>query len=220
MSSRQIAIIDPAISQAELDCYNHLVLQSPLPLTYHLPAMFGLDSLRSATAQPLAGIVILGSASSVYDCNDWQKELEAWLLPHLQRGTPTLGLCYGHQLLAHVTGAKVDFAFSDQRKFLGWRDVTLAATALTGGSPVKGPLVVSHREVVTECPKGWKIVGHSPEVAVEAIAHERLPLWGIQAHAEATDAFLKNQNIPSADPGLFTLGHGIMKRFLELAKSC
>jgi GMP synthase-like glutamine amidotransferase len=214
----QISVIDPAVRVAELECFNHLARHSPLPLTYHLPAMFGLDSLRE-NPESLAGIVILGSASSVYDGEVWQKELEEWLKPQLERGVPTLGLCYGHQLLAHLYGAKIGFAFEDKRKLAGWRKMRLEPSPLAGPMPQEGCLLVSHREVVLDCPRGWRAVGKSPEVIFEALAHERLPLWTFQAHPEATPAFLRHQSIPTAAAGLFALGHRLVQAFLDYVKN-
>ena len=43
---RHIAIIDPGTRVPELDCFNQLTRRSPVPLTYHLPALFGVDSLH------------------------------------------------------------------------------------------------------------------------------------------------------------------------------
>ena len=40
-----IAVIDPGSRVAELDTFNVMSSLSPLPLSYHLPALFGMDSL-------------------------------------------------------------------------------------------------------------------------------------------------------------------------------
>ena len=52
---RPVAVIDPAVRVPELDCFNRMSRRSRLPLTHHLPALFGLDSLRRAEAD-LRGI--------------------------------------------------------------------------------------------------------------------------------------------------------------------
>ena len=75
---RSIVVLDPAMNIPETDCFNQLVSQSTLPLTYHLPKLAGLGSL-GRVAKP-AGIIVLGSASSVNDGFPWQKEMGEWLL--------------------------------------------------------------------------------------------------------------------------------------------
>lgn len=208
-----VAIIDPAVHTAETDCFNQLVKQSALPLTYHLPKIGGMASLENLDSEPV-GIVVLGSASSVNDGEAWQMAMNEWLMPRMQSGIPTLGLCYGHQLIAHLFGGRVDFLFEDQRKHVGFRMVSLKANRLWGDKPLEGALVVSHKEAVLTCPPDFDVVGISPEVAVDAIAHRTLPIWGFQSHPESTSSFLKSHGIPEALPKL-TFGHGLMKSFLE-----
>ena len=110
---KTIAVIDPAAGTPELDAFNALAQRSsalPVAFTYHLPALFGMGSLAQLEARAqLAGVVVFGSAASVHDGAPWQRELNAWLLPRLQSdaGTPVLGLCYGHQLIAHLLGGEV-----------------------------------------------------------------------------------------------------------------
>src|SRR4051812_29407875 len=101
--SRHIAVIDPAVSRAELDCFNRLARVSPLPLNYYLPALYGLETF---TENELAGFILLGSASSPTEKSPWQNKLAARLQPLLARGLPALGLCFGHQFLAHLAGAR------------------------------------------------------------------------------------------------------------------
>src|SRR5437870_2024958 len=98
MRPRHVMVIDPAIRVAELDCFNRMALASPVPLTYHLPALHGMASIRHDEAGAI-GIVILGSGCSVNDAYPWQQHLVEWLLPRLEQGVPTLGLCFGHQLI-------------------------------------------------------------------------------------------------------------------------
>jgi GMP synthase (glutamine-hydrolysing) len=186
---------------------------SPIPLTYHLPAIEGLDSLY-AVESDVAGVVMFGSGASVHDRLAWQDALSAWLKPRADRGLPVLGLCYGHQLLAHLFGGEIDFLFEDHRKLRGYRDVTLVENRLWGAER-SGPLVVSHREAVVGCPEGFDVVGCTQITQIEAIAHRELPLWGLQAHPEATAEFLTNNEMPIApDAEAFAFGHAIVDAFL------
>lgn len=213
-SGRHVCVLDPAVRTPELDCFNRIALHSPLPATYHLPALHGMDSVKRREPG-LAGIIILGSASSVHESRPWQKELVDWLLPRLEAKVPTLGLCFGHQLIAHCFGAMVDTLYTDNRKLTGLREVALSACPLWGDRPLSGRLVVSHREAVVGCPSGFRVVGQSPEVSVEALAHERLPIWTFQAHPEATQAFALRQGISLAGESDLAFGHSIVQAFLD-----
>ncbi|MCA9569901.1 MAG: hypothetical protein KC656_18780 [Myxococcales bacterium] len=204
-----LAVLDPGTRIPELDSFNRIARNSPITATYHLPAQQGMASLR---AQPdVAGVVILGSGASVNDGEPWQIEMNAWLREHLG-SVPMLGLCYGHQLLAHLLGGEVGFLFDDHEKLKGLREVPLLATDLWQDQTT--PMVVSHREHVLRTPPGCVALGSTVHVPVEAFKHAELPLWGLQAHPEATPAFTTNNSIPfDADPSVLAGGHAIVDAF-------
>jgi GMP synthase-like glutamine amidotransferase len=208
-----LAVIDPGTRVPELDCFNRMSRRSRLPLTYHLPALFGLDSLRRVE-DGVVGVVVLGSGASVNDPLDWQEALVDWLGPRVLAGVPTLGLCYGHQLLARLGGGAVGFLHTDHHKEKGAREVALRGSRLWADRAV--PLVVTHREAVTVTPPGWRVVASSAACAVEVMEHERLPVWSVQAHPEATPAFLRNNDVPWPLPEEeLRHGHALVDTFLD-----
>lgn len=217
-SQAHIVVIDPAMNTAELECFNRMARRSPLPLTYHLPAMRGLQSLRSEAMESAKGLVILGSASSVHDRLPWQPELEAWLMPHLERGLPTLGICYGHQMLATMFGGRVDYVFPDKKKHLGFRQVSLTRDAGPWSAGATGPLCVSHRETVVEVPREFEIFATSAEIGPDGLRHTRLPIFTFQPHPEATPEFLQGRGVaPPADGTVFGFGNRLVDAFLDFA---
>ena len=58
-------------------------------------------------AEP-SGIVVTGSPALVTDREPWSERTAAWLRQVVEAGTPLLGICYGHQLLAHALGGRVE----------------------------------------------------------------------------------------------------------------
>jgi GMP synthase (glutamine-hydrolysing) len=212
-----IVVIDPAMNVAEVECFNRMVLRSPLPLTYHLPAMRGVQSLRAEPMEAVRGIVILGSASSVHDRHPWQLELEAWLRPHLERGLPTLGICYGHQMLATMFGGRVDYVFPDKKKHVGFRQLTLTRAAGPWAAGMQGPVCVSHRETVVEVPRDFEVFATSAEIATDGLRHTQLPIFTFQPHPEATPEFLQGRNMAPPADGTLTFGHGLVDTFLAFA---
>lgn len=213
---RHIAVLDPAVKTAELDCFNNIAKMSPLAMTYHLPALMGMDSVY-LDENNIVGIMILGSGSSVFfDELPWQKPMNEWLMKKMLAGVPTIGFCYGHQLIGHLFGGKIDYLAADQHKELGFREVVIEKSTIWG-APRKGNLVVSHREILTTCPKEFDILAHSPLVAIDGIKHKKLPIYGFQPHPEATRGFCKNAGLvdDTYGPHNFTFGHELVKAFCE-----
>ncbi len=212
-----VAIIDPCLKTAELDTFNQLARRSPLTLTYHLPGLFGTDSLRRSESSML-GMVMLGSSSSVYDNFPWQKELSDWILPKMKAGVPTFGICFGHQLIGHLFGAKVGFVTPAKDKLQGFRQISVEGVAPWMKLAAKGPVFVSHREMVLECPKGFRVSAKSPECAVDGLVHETLPIYSLQAHPEATPGLLHNLKYHGPE-GDLSYGHSLIDAFIQtLAK--
>jgi len=69
----------------------------------HDPRTGGQLPARNA----LSGIIITGSHSMVTDRHDWSERLAGWLPAVVTEEIPLLGICYGHQLLAHAMGGTV-----------------------------------------------------------------------------------------------------------------
>lgn len=211
-----IAVIDPAMRVPELDCFNRMSRQSRVPLTYHLPALFGNHSLDTAGAE-LRGVVVLGSGASVNEDHVWLDELRTWLRPRMEAGIPMLGLCFGHQLLATLLGSRVGYAFTDAHKEHGLRQVRLADDRLWGPAR-EGLLLASHREAVFDPPRDCLVVGTSDVCPVEALAHRSLPIWTFQTHPEATPAFAVNNAVRfDGPPEVLAFGHSLVDAFLARA---
>lgn len=211
-----LAVIDPGVRVPELDNFNRLVLAAPeLCLSLHLPALFGMSSLHHLAQKPDA-LLIFGSGASVYDELPWQAPLNTWLLDCIQEGMPTLGICYGHQLLAQILGGKVEFAREDRQKYKGLRTIRFTRRGFWGQSGIEGRLVVSHCEIVARLPADCDIVAESETCAIEAFAHRQLPVWGIQSHPEAGPEFIQNQSLDlSQEDRPFAFGQDLMRKFIQ-----
>jgi len=212
----QVLVIEPAVRYPNLDCLNELALRSRLPVAYHLPALYGLDSLDQTDPDRVRGVVILGSAASVNDGLPWQPPLGRWLTELWERRVPTLGICFGHQLIAHLLGGRVGLAFDGERR-RELRRVRLHADAPSwAGAPGEVALCVSHREAVLECPPVLRVFASSDTLAVEAVAHVTLPIFGFQAHLEATPLWLSGHHLPTTEPESYLRdGRRLLAAFLE-----
>lgn len=218
-NSSLVLVIDPGIKRPELESFNRLAEHSPLPVSYHLPALFGFSSLQALASKPVKGIIVMGSASSVHDKLSWQIELGNFLKTHIEKKTPILGLCFGHQLISHLHGGKVEYVFPDQKKHLGFREVSLKENILWGNA-CQGSLYVSHNEHVTSVPKDFKVSATSAEIAIDGLCHNSLPIWSFQPHPEATPKFLETrENRLALEPSQFQFGNQLVDQFLHFCKN-
>lgn len=98
---------------------------------------------------------------------------------------PTLGICFGHQLLARSFGAEVK-----KGNTLIERDEKIKVVSewdIFFGLFPETTMRESHQEFVTPesiVKIGWEIGAISESCPVEAVRHPELPLFGVQFHPE------------------------------------
>ena len=57
----------------------------------------------------ISAAVVTGSRAMVTDRAAWSESTARWLARVVAAGRPVLGICYGHQLLAHALGGEADW---------------------------------------------------------------------------------------------------------------
>ena len=215
-----VAVIDPAISSPATAGFNTMSMLSPFPLTYHLPFLHGITSLFSLDQEKIAGAIILGSNTSVNVPSLRQDLLVSWVQRFCQRQRPLLGICYGHQLLADIFGGKVGYMRDDRKKISGLRTIEVLDNAKLGIKAHKQQFVVSHNEVVTAIPDCFEVFAHSSDFPYEGLHHRELPIWTLQVHADATQDFLRSQDIDLIlPPEVEQQGFDLVSSFLAHCKS-
>jgi GMP synthase (glutamine-hydrolysing) len=130
-------------------------------------------------------VVVTGSSAYVSDREPWSERAAGWLAELVAAGTPLLGICYGHQLLAHALGGRVER--NPRGREMGTVEVALLPEA--GGDPLfrdlGNPLTVqtTHLESVTELPPGARRLGENALDPHHAFA-VGAAAWGVQFHPE------------------------------------
>jgi len=98
------------------------------------------------------GCLVTGSRASVYWDEPWIADLESWVGEAIDRGLPFLGVCFGHQLLAHALGGTVE-PMDDYE--IGYRTVKHdGENPLMAGVDEAFTVFTTHSDRVAELPPG------------------------------------------------------------------
>jgi GMP synthase (glutamine-hydrolysing) len=137
-----------------------------------------------------AGMVVLGGEMGAYDdaAHPWLTEVKDLCRTAVATGTPVLGICLGHQLLAVALGGEVARGPHGQPigvLEVGWTgeayvDPLLAPVAALDDAPA----VQWNNDVVTRLPDGATALARTPRGELQA-ARFGSAAWGVQWHPEA-----------------------------------
>ena len=114
---------------------------------------------------------------------------------------PVLGVCLGHQALAHVTGGAIEHAPEVMHGRLS--SIHHDGRGLFEGIPQGFTAVRYHSLAVCAVPASLRVTAWTADDVVMALEHRTRPLWGVQFHPES---------ISTAH------GHALMRNFIELAR--
>jgi GMP synthase (glutamine-hydrolysing) len=130
-------------------------------------------------ARGAAGVVLTGGPASCYEPGAPQIDPEVF-----RAGVPVLGICYGMQLLSRTLGG--DVAHSPSREY-GRTPIDVdPESPLFRGVPARTSVWMSHGDRVMEPARGFRSIARTPTCPVAAVAHESLPVYGVQFHPEVT----------------------------------
>ncbi|GLI28016.1 GMP synthase [glutamine-hydrolyzing] [Agromyces rhizosphaerae] len=134
---------------------------------------------EEVAAKNPVGIVLSGGPSSVYA--EGAPSLDEGIL---QLGVPTLGICYGFQVMAKQLGGEV--AHTGHREY-GSTPVTARTddgNALLDGQPEHQTVWMSHGDSVAVAPDGFDVLASTDSTPVAAFASDELGFYGVQWHPE------------------------------------
>ncbi|MHB1345791.1 MAG: glutamine-hydrolyzing GMP synthase [Thermoleophilia bacterium] len=139
-----------------------------------VPYDISLEELRAA--EP-AGIILSGGPKSVNEPG--APTLDPGVL---ELGVPVLGICYGLQLLAKLSGGVV--ARTDRAEYGGMDIEVVADSPLFEDLPREQPSWMSHGDAVLETPPGFALTARSRSLPVAAVEDRARGLYGVQFHPE------------------------------------
>ncbi len=137
-------------------------------------------------------------------------------------GIPILGICYGMQLMAEMSGGKVKHSRARE-----YGKATLKVdkkNILFKGMSKKLTVWMSHGDKVDKLPTNFKVIGHTTNSAIAAMAKPGKNLYGVQFHPEVAhtpkgEEIIKNflYNIANCS-GNWTLKSFINQKIDEIRK--
>ncbi len=124
------------------------------------------------------GIILSGGPNSVYDPGAPIAD------PALFDIAPVLGICYGMQVIAHVSGASV---IRTNKREYGRADTRIdEAAGLFAGfhAGESMPVWMSHGDHIDAAPDGFVVTASSATLPVAGFRHRERQIYGVQFHPE------------------------------------
>jgi GMP synthase (glutamine-hydrolysing) len=223
----------PSISAKRRDFETWIAAGAGLSLAdVNVVRVFRGESLPEAESVP--GVIVTGSSAMVTDRELWSENTARWLARAVGLGKPVLGICYGHQLLAHALGGEV--RHNPRGREIGTVDVRLSSNAKT--DPLFGRfsellhLPVSHMQSVVRLPPRASVLG-TTALDPHQIVRYGSTAWGVQFHPEFDanivrayiDAMREDMTLEGLDPEAIwhsatdtADGTFILRRFAEIVR--
>jgi GMP synthase (glutamine-hydrolysing) len=123
-----------------------------------------------------AALILSGGPASVYA--EGAPEVDAAIF---SLGVPTLGICYGMQLMARDLGGAVERTGVSE---FGKTELDAAESELFHHLPPEQTVWMSHRDSVTAAPVGAEVTASSPSTPIAAFEDRDRRLYGVQFHPE------------------------------------
>ena len=160
--------------------YAHLIARRVRELGYVpqiVPATYSKEKILADSE--VKALVLSGGARSVYEKNapKFDKRI-------LHLNFPTLGICYGHQLIAHFLGGRVKRGASGE---YGNADLKVVKRGLLL-SGIKNPFKVwmNHRDTVAGLPAGFRVLAKTQTTPIAAFGNPKAAIYGVQFHPEVS----------------------------------
>ncbi len=131
------------------------------------------------TKEKIKGIILSGGACSVY-----QKNAPSVTPEFLKKKIPILGICYGHQLIAHRLGGQVGAGNSGE---YGLTKMKIIKPGKIFKDFKSTQFVwMNHRDVVSRLPKGFETLAETRHSNIAAYQNPDMNIYGVQFHPEVT----------------------------------
>jgi GMP synthase (glutamine-hydrolysing) len=163
--------------------YAHLITRRirEIGVYSELMAWSDISEEKLLSKKNLGAVILSGGPSSVYD--EGAPTISKALLDSLiARGTPILGICYGHQLLAYVFGGKVEPSVN--REYGKVRLKVTDRSDLLKGLDREETVWMSHGDQVVSLPPGFERIASTEICPNAAFRSKKMGIYSVQFHPE------------------------------------
>ena len=170
--------------------YTHLIKRNCRDLDFYAEVLNNktatladIENVRKKdNTKGIESVILSGGPSSVYSGNNGIAEELTHAVFDGKLDIPLLGICFGHQLIAHALGGKVEKGKSAE---YGIAKIAIdEPDVLFKGVPHEINAWVSHFDEVKKMPDGFVSLAHSATCAHEAMRHKTKKIFGVQFHPE------------------------------------
>jgi GMP synthase (glutamine-hydrolysing) len=138
------------------------------------------------TKHEASSAIISGSWSMVTEGLDWSERVAEWIRTAVADQLPLLGVCYGHQLMAHALGGAVDDNPNGLEQ--GLKPISIASLKeindpLIHQLPLQFTAWLCHYQTVTRLPKGADVLLRSQLDDHQMIRYNPIT-YSVQFHPE------------------------------------
>ena len=138
---------------------------------------FSIDLIE----EDVKGIILSGGPKSIYE--DDAPTIDPYIFTYARkRKIPILGICYGHQLMAHLLGG--DVSRGKKREYGPAILEIVGESKLLTGLPKKSRVWMSHGDLVIKLPSNMKISGRTENCPIAAYESIDGLFFGVQFHPE------------------------------------
>lgn len=146
----------------------------------------------------VAGALVTGSAAMVTERAGWSERTAGWIRNAMDAQLPMFGVCYGHQLMAHALGGRVDYLAGGRE--IGTLPIELASSS--AGDPLAASLPTvfrahtTHEQSVLETPPGTLVLARSardPHHLLRYSAHAVSAQFHPEFNADVMRAYIQRK---------------------------
>lgn len=156
-------------------------------MTRHLPEHRVYDYVSEGSRpriDDVDGVIVAGSTAGVYEADDhpWMADEREFVRDLVSASVPTLGVCFGHQLVNDALGGAVEHGGLTNELV----EVELDEDPLFEG--VSSVLPAVHGDHVVETGERLEVIARAPHNEIFATRHRDAPVWTVQFHPEFVEA--------------------------------
>jgi GMP synthase-like glutamine amidotransferase len=144
-----------------------------------------VDGERLPDPAGLEAILITGSSAGVYDQLEWIAPLEQFVRAAYEARVATVGICFGHQVIAQALGGTV--RKSDKGWGIGRHVYDVVPNGAIDGDSIA--IACSHQDQVIAPPAGATTILHSAFTPYAGLLYANGAALSVQPHPEFTAAY-------------------------------